>query len=410
MKHSLLVLALGLAILVGAFSGCTEKPQPSVFDPNWQSAPAPTITSLTSDNPLLPPSTGFAGVTVVTIKGTNFSPTIANDLVYFGTAPGTVLTASSTTLTVRTPQVVKDSLQVTVAVQGSQYFSNYVMYSLKSAVSGFSVQKNGEDPNGIACDTAGNVYVSLVSTASGSALGVWKIAPDGTRQAAAYSVTSGVTKWTGLKMGPGGVLYAARNLQALYKIPAGGGAGAVWALFPGGVKIQDFDFDANGNIWAGGANASIYRVTPAGNVKAFPFVATCRSFRVYNGSLYVGAKTDSLESVWSFQIISSDSLGPAQKYFDFSGKYVPNGPGVQCITFSSDGDLYIGTDAAEGVIVVHQGGSSEPLYPGNLAPMPVAFAWGKGFSLYFSRLGTTTPHQMFVINTLKLSAPYYGLQ
>lgn len=408
MKHS--VLILGLAALLGVFSGCTKKPDPSIFDPNWQSLPTPSITSLTADNPALPPNTGFSGVTVITIRGTNFSPVVANDLVYFGTTPAAILTASSTVLTVRAPLVVQDSLQVTVAVQGAGAFSNYVVYSLKSAAAGFSVQKSGEDPNGIACDTAGNVYVSLVSTASGTGLGVWKIAPDGTRQSAAYSVTGGVTKWTGLKMGPLGVLYAARNLQAIYKIPSGGGAGAIWVLFPGGVKIVDLDFDAAGNVWAGGANNSIYSVTPGGTVKAFPFVATCRSFRVYNGSLYVGGKIDSLEGVWQFPIISSDSLGAPTKYFDFSALYVPNGPGVQCITFSSDGDMYIGTDAPQGVVVVHQGGSSQPLYPGTLSPMPAAFAWGKGPNLYVSLLGTTNTHEMLVINTLKLSAPYYGLR
>jgi len=89
--------------------------------------------------------------------------------------------------------------------------------------------------------------------------------------------------------------------------------------------------------------------------------------------------------------------------------YSPNGPGVQCITFSSDGDLYIGTDAPEGVVVVHQGGASQPLYPGTLSPEPVAFAWGKGSNLYIARLGATSVHEMLVVNTLKLSAPYYGL-
>jgi hypothetical protein len=410
MKHFLLTLSLGMAILVGSFSGCAKKPDASVFDPNWKSLPAPTITSLN------PPGSALAGVTVITITGTNFSPTVTNNLVYFGATPGTILTASPTTLTVRSPLVVSDTLLVTVSVLGSQAFSNYVQYGLKSAVSRFSVPKQGEDPNGIACDALGYVYVSLVDSASGSGLGTWKISPTqvgakrDTANAHLYSTTAGATKWTGLKMGPGGVLYAARNLQALYKIPAGGGAGAVWVLFPGGTKIYDFDFDANHNVWAGGANNSIYSITPAGLVKAFPFVGICRSFRVYNGSLYVGAKTDSLESVWSFPIVSSDSLGPPTKYFDFTAKYFPNGPGVQCITFSSDGDLYIGTDAPEGILVVHQGGSSEQLYPGIIFPTPVAFAWGLGSNLFVSRLGSTIPHSIIVINTLKLSAPYYGLQ
>jgi hypothetical protein len=410
MRHSVLTLGLGVAVTLGLFSGCAKKPDPSVFEPSWVSLPAPTITSLS------PPGSALAGVTVITITGTNFSPALTNNLVYFGAAPGTVLSASPTTLTVRSPLVVSDTLLVTVSVLGSQYFSNYVQYALKSAVSRFSVPKLGEDANGITCDAAGFVYVSLVDSSSGSGLGLWKISPTqigakrDTANAHLYSATPGVTKWTGLKMGPGGVLYAARNLQALYKIPAGGGAGAVWVLFPGGTKIYDFDFDANHNVWAGGANNSIYSITPAGQVKAFPFVGTCRSFRVYNGSLYVGAKTDSLESVWSFPIVSSDSLGPPTKYFDFSARYAPNGPGVQCITFTSDGDLYIGTDAPEGIIIVHQGGATEPMYPGIIFPEPVAFAWGLGSNLIVSRLGATIPHSILVVNTLKLSAPYYGLQ
>jgi len=420
MRHSLLIAAIGTAILVGTFSGCTKKPPPSAYDPNWQSLPAPTITSLS------PPGTGLAGVTVVTITGTNFSAAVPNNLVYFGATPGRVLTASVTTLTVRAPLVVGDTLPVTVAVLGAQAFSNYVQYGLKSAVLRFSIPKQGEDANGITTDAAGFVYVSLVDSANGGGLGTWKISPTqvnvkrDTANAHLYSVTSGVTKWTGLKMGPAGILYAARDLQAIYKIPAGGGpAGSPpWALFsPGTVKIHDFDFDANHNIWAGGTQGTgpgnaIYRLTPTTppQIKAIPFVGTVRAVRVYNGNLYVGAKTDSVESVWQFPIVSSDSLGPPSKYFDFSAKYGPNGPGVQCITFSSDGDLYIGTDAPDGILVVHPGGASEPLYPGVVFPEPIAFAWDTGTNLIVSRVGTTIPHSILFINTLKQGAPYYGIQ
>ena len=420
MKHTLITLALGLSFIVGSFSGCTKKPDPSVFDPNWQSLPAPTITSLS------PPGSALAGVTVVTITGTNFSPNPANDLVYFGANPGKTLTATTTTLSVRAPLAVGDSVLVTVAVLGAQAFSNNVQYNLQSAVYRFSIPKTGEDANGITCDASGNVYVSLVDSSSGNGTGTWKILASQVNQkrdtasAHLYSLTSGVTKWTGLKMGPAGIIYAARDLQAIYKIPAGGGpAGSPpWALFsPGTVKIHDFDFDANHNIWAGGtqgtgAGTAIYRLTPTTppQIKAFPFAAIVRSVRVYNGNLYVGAKTDSLESVWQFPIVSSDSLGPPTKYFDLSAKYVPNGPGVQCITFSSDGDMYIGTDAPEGIIVVHPGGASEPLYPGVIFPTPIAFSWGLGSNLVVSRVGSTIPHSILFINTLKQSAPYYGLQ
>ncbi|HUI09326.1 MAG TPA: IPT/TIG domain-containing protein [Bacteroidota bacterium] len=408
MRHSLLTAAIGAAILLGMMSGCTKKPDPSIYDPNWQSLPAPTITSIT------PQPSALAGVTVITITGTNFSPAIPNDLVYFAAQPATILSATTTVLTVRSPLITGDTLQVTVSVLGSQYFSNYVSYSLKAAVQRVSVPKVGEDANGLTTDAAGNIYASLVDSSSGNGTGTWKFTPQqigqkrDTTNARLYSNTSGVTKWTGLKMGPGGVLYAARNLQALYRIPAGGGAGALWVLFPGGPKIYDFDFDANHNVWAGGDNANIYRVTPGGQIKAFPFLATCRAFRVYNGSLYVGAKTDSVESVWQFPIVTSDSLGPPTKYFDFSAKYTPNGPGVQSITFAGDGDMYIGTDAAVGILIVHPTGASEPLYPGVIFPEPVAFSWSGNY-LFVSRLATV-PHSILAINMLKSGAPYYGIQ
>jgi hypothetical protein len=364
--------------------------------------PTPTITSIT------PPDLGLGGVTVVTITGTNFSPAISGNLVYFGATPATILTASATQLTVKAPILVQDSLFIKVAVQGASAFSNYVLYSLKAAVVEFSTQKQAEDAFGIACDTAGNVYVSLTTSAS-AALGTWKIAPDGSRQTQAYSVTPNVTKWSGLKMGPGGVLYAARQVVALYRIPAGGGPGVPWST-PGLGFINDFDFDQSLNIWAGGNGTGIYRITPAGAVKKFAFVANVRTVRVFSGAVYAGGLVDTVEGVWKFPIVSSDSLGPGQLYYNNTAHYGGVSQPLYAVTFSSDGDMYVGTDGADGILIVHPGGAVEPLYPGLVSPTSIAFAWGKGSDLYVSRQGTVTTHRIIRINTLKQSAPYYGRQ
>jgi len=56
MRNSLLLAVAGAVIFAGILSGCTKKPDPSLFDPNWQSSPAPTITSIA------PPLPGLAGV------------------------------------------------------------------------------------------------------------------------------------------------------------------------------------------------------------------------------------------------------------------------------------------------------------------------------------------------------------
>lgn len=413
MKPSARFILLGTVIALLALSGCTKKPDPSLFDPNWQSMPAPTITSVA------PPGLALGGVTVVTITGTNFSPAPANDLVYFGATPATILTASPTQLTVKAPILVQDSLFIKVAVQGASAFSNYVLYSLKAAVVEFSNQKAGEDAFGIACDTAGNVYVSLTTAPpSSSPLGVWKIAPDGSRPSQPYSPAKllsppvTVTKWSGLKLGPAGILYAANSVTALYRIPAGGGGGSIWTTptVNGLGSVTDFDFDASGNIWAAGNGTAIYRVTSAGLVKSFPFVANVRSVRVFSGAVYAAGLVDTVEGVWKFPIFSSDSLSPGQLYFNNTAYYLGSSKPVYAVTFSSDGDMYVGTDGADGILIVHPGGAVEPLYPGLLSPTPITFAWGKSTELYAARQGTVTSHRIIRINTLKQSAPYYGRQ
>ena len=55
------------------------------------------------------------------------------------------------------------------------------------------------------------------------------------------------------------------------------------------------------------------------------------------------------------------------------------------ITFSAEGDMYIGTDAPEGIIILHEDGSYEGLYPGVIEPESYALCWGNGLFLYVTR-------------------------
>jgi len=349
----------------------------------------------------------LANVTLLTITGRNCSPVAQQNLVLFDAVQAEVLQASATQLQVRAPNLVKDSIVVKVAVNTSQHFSQTMVYKLEAAAVEFGKFAPSESPSGVECDTAGNVYVSI-SSADVNLIGVKKITPSGDRSDYSPAFTTSVSNWRNMRFGPGGAMFCVTARNIIFRIPPGGGASAIWLSGGGLTSLYDLDFDQDGNIWTAGPGSNIYRVRQDKNVKAFPFVATTRAVRVFNGAVYVGGKRDSLEKVWRLPIISADSLGPAEEYFNFSSLYGANSFGVYSITFSSDGDLYAGTDAPEGIVLIHPGGSSEPLYPGVLFPTCSAIAWGKGNEVYEARTGTAEAATLVRVNAQKPGAPYYG--
>jgi hypothetical protein len=397
-------LACAMVFLLMPFAGCKEDPPASLYEPsNLGSGAQPTVATLS------PASTALAGVTVITITGANFSTVPTDNLVYFDATPGTVLSATSTQLTVRPPNLVKDTVLIKIAVKGASLFSNPpIQYQLQSAAFEFGKGAENEDPWGVACDSAGNVYVSLTKTSNGANLGIRKITAAGVRKDTSF--LGSVTKWSALKVGPGGVIYCARSLNALYRISTWPAPPAIWSqpTLNGIGKVNDFDFDQAGNLWGGGDGTQIYRVTSAGLVKGFNFVANIRTVRVFSGALYVGGKADTVEAVWRFPIVSSDSLGTPTIAFNASARYAPLSPAVNAVTFAADGDMYVGIDHSDAIVIV-RGAVVTPLYPGVLQPAAIAFAWGKGNELYYSR-GGTTAHRLIRVNTLKPGAPYYGRQ
>jgi hypothetical protein len=393
MKTSLLrIVVPGLALLsVLLLAGCKEEPPASLYTDEYTSRPQPVVTTVN------PATTALAGVTTVTISGSNFSAVLAENQVFFDATPATILTATTTQLTVRAPNLVKDTVALRVSVYKSDKYSDAKQYKLLAAVSDFGGLAKTDEPYAVTADASGNVYVSI------SASGVKKITPAGVKTDYATHA-AGVTKWSAMKIGPGGVLYSARILRVIYTTPAGGGAPVIWVTGSTIGNIYDLDFDAQGNCWAGGNNTSVYRVKQDKSIKPFPFTCNARAMRVYNGYLYVGGRVDTVEGVWRAPIISADSLGAFEQYFNFSAAYA--GSVVNAVTFAADGDMYIGTDAAAAVVVVHANKSAEPLYPGLFTPTTLVFTWGKNDDMYLVR--TVNTPQLIRVTMLKNGAPYYG--
>ncbi|MCK9209467.1 MAG: IPT/TIG domain-containing protein [Ignavibacteriaceae bacterium] len=406
------LLAAFVFVLVLVFWGCNEKNNVEpLYNPLFSNVLAPVITSVS------PADSAFAGVDEITITGSNFPDSASGMAVYFNNVIAKIISLDANKVIVKAPNLVKDTINIKISKFSADKLSNFFSYKLISATVVFKEFKFNDTPFSLTFDKLGNAYVSYTVDSVGT--GVKKIAPDGT--ITDFAPKGAETSWSSMKFGQSGDLYAVRGVKGIFKI-APNTTAATWVSSANGIgTIVDFDFDKNGIMWAAGNNVSLYRVTQAKNVKPFSFNANIRSVRVFNNYLYVGGAKDGAEGVWRFPIVNSDSLGTVEPYYNYSTSY-PTGT-IRGITFSADGDLYIGTDGVEIIVKVRPDKSSQVLFSGVLNPSDKckfnSFFWrGSDVYLYLLRHAVnlndtaTPPEAIIKVNTLNNlgGAPYYGIQ
>lgn len=398
---------LAFAGVLALFLGCAEEPIKSINDPDtFGTRPAPLITSVV-------PADTFAVIGIVTINGSNFSAVKEENFVYFDGVKSELLEASPTQLKVKAPNLVKDGINLKIAVYKAEKFSNIISYKLAAAVSPVFKFAEADEPWAIACDAQDNIFASLTANSLGD--GIKKITLAGTKTDFSPRLTGTVARYLGLKVGPGGALYGVTFERRILQVPAAGGAATNWVVLPNtSVRLNDLDFDVDKNLWAAGS-LDLHRVRQDKNVKSFPFTGTIRSVRVYDGAVYLAGNRNNQEIVWRVPIISADQVGPEEEYFNFTAKYTG---AIYAITFAADGQLFIGADAPEAIVSVSPSKNAAVLYPGLFPTKCFSFAWGTGNFLYATQEkktvfdGTTTrlvePQTVLSINMLKKGAPYYG--
>ncbi|MHB8578785.1 MAG: IPT/TIG domain-containing protein [Ignavibacteriaceae bacterium] len=412
--YNLLFTNLFIALIaLLSFNGCSDKGAPSLFQgvPTTPIGATPVISSIN------PPNSSLAGVSQLTITGKNFSTNPMEDLVYFNISQAVVVSATTNQLVVTAPNITGDSISIMVAVLHSELFSNKLYYSLTPVAKDIYPDSKSTYvvPVTLVSDNSGNIYTSL--TVNNSGAGVREITPDST--ITNYASYNYATFWSSMRFGPGGELYTAGGSKpGIFYIPAGGGAPKVFLSIPSS-KISQLEFDANNNLWAGGNNNVIYRVKQDKNITTFPFIANITAMRVYNDGgtsyLYVAAQQDSNLTVQRFPIDANGDLGTPQLYYDFSGNY-GSGNSITSLEFSADGDMYLGTNLPQAIVVVHKDKSSSFLYPGILsATGAVSMVWGNGNFLYYVRAQTfdanaavVIPETIVKLDLQKPGAPYYG--
>jgi hypothetical protein len=382
--------------LVVIIYGCNQSAEPSLYELKPKGA-TPVITSLS------PASEGLAGVTDITINGSNFSNVKEDNLVFFGSIRATVIDAQATKLIVKAPALIKNDLDVKIAVNGVENFSNVVKYNLLEAVGVYyAFAKGVDDPMSLTVDKNENLYVSLLDK------GIKKISSAGTLTD--YAPKGGESFWTDLKMGPNNILYGARNVRALFTVSEGA-LGQTFAVLPTGLVLTTLDFDANGNIWTSGSGGSIYSVVVSSKVAtAFAIDYVVSSLRVYNGYLYVAGAKDTEEAIYRYKINSNTSLGAQEKVFDIGAAYGLKKVTIGSITFAEDGDLIVGTNRTDAFLLIKNGNAST-MYSGLCSPSVKSIGFGTKKNLFYVREyteGTSIYHSIVRVDMQKLSAPYYG--
>lgn len=363
-------------ILLFYFLGCSEDITPTLTEFSAASLPTPVITAVN------PPTEALAGVTKITITGSNFSSTLKNNLVYFNGVPGTVISSTPTQLELTSPVVISDSVLIKISIIGSEKFSNVFSYKLKAASAEFYPfnPKIFEVPYAITLDNSENMYVSLKD------LGTKKINTSGVLTG--FAPKGPETFFRSITFASDNAIYAVRGgIRGIYRV-AENTAPAAFVASAQGItdNVNSINFDESRNVlWAGGNTGIIYRITLSKNVKKFNINGTINALRVAGNDLFVAATTDK-EVIWKMPIISADSLGTPELYFDLSTQ-INSLIKIIDLVIAQDGDVYVGTDkTADPVYVIHPDKSFEVLYPGLINSSAYSLVWGNGNFMYMTNI------------------------
>ena len=256
-----------------------------------------------------------------------------------------------------------------------------------------------EVPYGITVDPQGVVFVSL------EGLGIKKITGD--------SLTSFAPKgpesfFRAMTYGSDSAIYSVRGgIRGIYRVVRNTAPVAFVSSSQGiADNLSDVEFVGSQNLlWACGSSGLIYRITLAKNVKKFDYIkGSINAIKVGNGNLFAAIRdTNNNEVVWKFPVISQDSLGTGELFFNFTQK-VDSLAKINDISIDQDGDLYICTNQeAVAIYVVHPDKSFSEFYDGLIKGSIYSFIWGVDNFAYFTNILVNINTDVWKVDMKKLS-------
>jgi hypothetical protein len=402
-----LSIVAGLPVLVSmaVMIGCEYD----VAEPQWDK-PLTTTTS-PRISAIDPAQEAKAGVNTITIRGENFAAPPDSNEAYFDNQRAEIVSTSSTSITVRRPNLVDDSVFIKVVSNKALVVAKFGPYKIYPVFQRNGAFRDNIVLNALAVDNGDNLYVVYGDSSTPR---IFKVTPDEQR----ILVARASRLPTEGRFGPDGRLYLLGNNRSIDVVDVQAGTAAQWLRLPSGRIVRVGDFDANGYFYVGGTRSDLVVIAPNLSVSPTGIYASddIVAVRVYSGYLFVASRVPTSgggppapASIWKHQIDASGNVGAKELVLDMSGTAFASRT-IRAITFSADGTMYIGTDSSDPILIVNPVTRSvDYFYKNILPPYCKNFYWGRGTYLYLLS-GNSNPAQEWNIYRVDIGtagAPYY---
>jgi len=366
-----LILIIPLFILI---IGCEyDVSEPGWYD-DYTRPPEPVISGIE------PADSATAGINLIKIYGSNFAtPPIANK-VYFNNVGSEVVDGSNDYLLVRRPNLASDSVVVKVASDSADVVVSYdQLYKVSRVWQNYGGFVENVELAALTVDANGNLYVVQRSPAT-----VYKVDSTGSR-ANLGDATRVVT--SDVRIAPDGNLVIVKEYRRTYRYYIATQEEVEWLDSGSSKKTpKSGDFDRFGNFYFGGVGTDLRAVADitdsTGVTSGLYPDDEIQYIRVFNDYLYIMIGSPPA-GIWRHSVSSDGTLGAKEPVLDLTnlGAYTAAIP--RTFTMSSTGDLYIGLEYEQSIMIWNSADNSVDLLYKNIIPSyAVHLEWGPDRYLY----------------------------
>lgn len=384
MKTSRLIMiviplfAASMALLTGCKYDVAEPPYDASEFKEPQSKS--TISSIN-------PSDVAPGVNYVTINGVNLD-LVPDDRIYLE-IPGPkvsspdIIEKNSTIIKIRRPDLVTDMCIVKlVPDSGSVVRSG--SFKIDPVIEPHGSFLENLELRTVSVDNDENVYITEASSFI-----IWKITPDGEKTI----VDTASRAPFGAVIGPGGYLYLLGSNRIIDRVNLSTGDVSNWNRLSSNRQVRVGDFDNDGYMYTGGIRTDLWIVAPDSSSSAAGFYSqdSIIAVKTYNGFVYVAVTGPNGRFIYRHST-TNGTLGAQELFLNWQASQFGSLL-FASMAFASDGRMFIGTDAADALVVFDPATNQmDYFYKGILPPYCKGIQWGTGNYLYMIG-GNTEPAQ-----------------